>query len=141
MARQYIPVELKNQVFDRAKGICEYCYSQAKFSPNNFEIEHIVPVSREGTTTSENLALACPSCNSYKSNKIEAIDPVSNQVAVLFHPRQMQWSDHFTWSDDTIIMIGKSPTGRATVTLLQTNRAGVVNLRQVLRERDQHPPI
>jgi HNH endonuclease len=141
MARQYIPVELKNQVFDRAKGICEYCYSQAKFSPNNFEIEHIVPVSREGATTSENLALACPSCNSYKSNKIEAIDPVSNQVAVLFHPRQMQWNDHFTWSDDTIIMIGKSPTGRATVTLLQTNRAGVVNLRQVLRERDQHPPI
>jgi 5-methylcytosine-specific restriction endonuclease McrA len=73
MARQYIPVELKNQVFDRAKGICEYCYSQAKFSPNNCEIEYIVPVSREGTTTSENLALACPSCNSYKSNKIEAI--------------------------------------------------------------------
>jgi hypothetical protein len=52
MGRRYIPVELKNQVFDRAKGICEYCYSQTKFSPNNFEIEHIVPVSREGATPS-----------------------------------------------------------------------------------------
>jgi hypothetical protein len=141
MSRQYIPVELKKQVFNRARGICEYCYSQAKFSPNNFEIEHIIPVSREGATTAENLALACPSCNSYKSNKIEAIDPVSNQIASLFHPRQMQWSDHFTWSDDTTMMIGKSPTGRATVTLLQTNREGVVNLRQILCERDQHPPI
>jgi HNH endonuclease len=141
MSRQYIPVDLKNQVFERAKGICEYCYSQVKFSPNNFEIEHIVPVSREGATTAENLALACPSCNSYKSNKIEAIDPISNQAAALFHPRQMQWSDHFTWSDDTTLMIGESPTGRATVALLQTNRAGVVNLRRILHEREQHPPI
>jgi HNH endonuclease len=141
MYRQYISVELKKQVFDRARGICEYCYSQAKFSPNNFEIEHIIPVSREGATIAENLALACPSCNSYKSNKIEAIDPISNQIAPLFHPRLMQWSDHFTWSDDTTMMIGESPTGRATVTLLQTNREGVVNLREILCERDQHPPI
>jgi HNH endonuclease len=141
MARQYIPVELKKQVFERAKGICEYCYSQAKFSLNNFEIEHIVPVSLGGATIADNLALACPSCNSYKSNKIEAIDPISNQVAPLFHPRQMQWSRHFTWSNDTTRMIGESPTGRATVTLLQTNREGVVNLRQILSEIDRHPPV
>jgi HNH endonuclease len=140
MARQYISVELKTQVFDRARGICEYCYSQAKFSPNNFEIEHIVPVSRGGATILDNLALACPSCNSYKSNKIEAIGPISQQAVPLFHPRKMPWASHFTWSDDTTLMIGASPTGRAIVLLLQTNREGVVNLRQILREIDPHPP-
>jgi hypothetical protein len=141
MARQYISVDLKSMVFDRAKGICEYCCSQVKFSPNNFEIEHIIPVSLGGATIAENLALACPSCNSYKSNKTAAIDAVSDQTVRLFHPRQMLWNDHFTWSDDTTIMFGTSPIGRATVALLQTNRPGVVNLRRILSERGEHPPL
>lgn len=140
MSREYISILLRKQVFDRCQGICEYCRSQAKFSPNNFEIEHIVPVSRNGQTTLENLALACPSCNSYKSNKIDSIDPISNQTVPIFHPRQMQWSDHFTWSDDTTIMLGITSIGRATILLLQTNREGVVNLRQVLSDRGFHPP-
>jgi HNH endonuclease len=140
MARQYISTDLKSRVFNRANGICEYCFSQVKFSPNNFEIEHIIPVSLDGETIAENLALACPSCNSCKSNKIEAIDAVSDQTVRLFHPRQMLWNEHFTWSDDTILMFGTSPIGRATVALLQTNRSGVVNLRRILSERGEHPP-
>jgi hypothetical protein len=48
--------------------------------------------------------------------------------------------EHFTWSDDTLLMIGTSPSGRATVMLLKTNRSGVMNLRQLLSERGQHPP-
>lgn len=58
----------------------------------------------------------------------------------IFHPRQMQWADHFIWSDDTITMLGTTAIGRATVLLLQTNREGVVNLRQVLSDRGFHPP-
>lgn len=140
MSREYISIGLRKQVFDRCRGICEYCPSQTKFSPNNFEIEHIIPVSRDGQTTLENLALACPSCNSYKSNKTDSIDPISNQTVPIFHPRQMQRADHFIWSDDTTIMLGTTSIGRATVLLLQTNREGVVNLRQVLSDRGFHPP-
>jgi HNH endonuclease len=140
MARKYISVDLKAEVFERARGLCEYCCSQSMFSPNSFEIEHIVPVSRGGETTSENLALSCSNCNSHKSNKIEAEDPLSAKVVPLFHPRRMDWDEHFTWSDDTLLMIGISPSGRATVMLLTTNRSGVMNLRQLLSERGQHPP-
>jgi len=33
----------------RANGCCEYCLSQAKFSPDPFSIEHIIPRSKGGT--------------------------------------------------------------------------------------------
>jgi HNH endonuclease len=140
MPREYIPVALKQQVFDRAQGICEYCRCQARFAMGPLVIEHIFPLSQGGTTVAENLALACQGCNNYKYNKTEALDPISSQLVPLFHPRQMAWNDHFAWSEDTTLMIGLTPTGRATVALLRTNRPGVVNLRQVLQMAGQHPP-
>lgn len=140
MPREYIPVALKQQVFERAQGICEYCRCQARFAMSSLIIEHIIPLSRGGTTIVNNLALACQGCNNYKYNKTEAIDPISNRLAPLFHPRQMAWSQHFAWSEDTTLMIGLTPTGRATVAQLRTNREGVVNLRQALHITGQHPP-
>jgi 5-methylcytosine-specific restriction endonuclease McrA len=96
MSSEYIPVSLKQLVFDRARGMCEYCRSQAKFAIDPLVIDHIQPVSRGGKTISENLALACQTCNNYKYTKTEAPDPVTNQAVSLFHPRQMIWQDHFT---------------------------------------------
>jgi hypothetical protein len=132
MSSEYVPVALKQLVFDRAKGICEYCRSQAKFAI-------VPPVSRSGKTISENLALACQTCNNYKYTKTEAPDPATNQIVQLFHPRQMVWQEHFTWNEDATQMIGITPIGRATIALLQTNRDGVVNMRQVLSILGYHP--
>jgi HNH endonuclease len=140
MSRTKISNALKKQVSDRARGCCEYCKSQRKFSPSSFEIEHIVPISRGGSNTLENLALACAQCNSHKSNKVKAIDPASGKVVQLFHPRQMDWAEHFTWSNDTLEMLAITSIGRATVALLQTNREAVINLRQILRQLRLHPP-
>ena len=140
MAREYISGKLKQQVFDRAKGECEYCRSQTKFSSTNFEIEHIYPLSRGGSTSFDNLALACRTCNSYKASRIEAIDPISKQIVLLYHPRQMKWHTHFIWSNDTLMMLGLTPIGRVTISILDINREGVINLRELLRERGQHPP-
>ena len=97
-------------------------------------------MSRGGKTVSENLALACQTCNNHKYTKTEAPDPVSGQVVSLFHPRQMTWQDHFAWDEDVTQMIGITPTGRATVVLLQTNRDGVINMRRVLAMMGYHPP-
>lgn len=140
MSRARISNRLKQQVSDRANDCCEYCKSQRKFSPSSFEIEHIIPVSRGGPSTSENLALACAQCNSHKSNKVEAVDPTSGTIVQLFHPRQMHWSEQFIWSDDTLEILAITAIGRATTALLQTNRETVVNLRQILRQLGLHPP-
>jgi hypothetical protein len=100
MARAKLSKALKQQVYDRANG-CEYCRLQRQFA-NSFEVEHIIPVSRGGLDTLDNLALACRHCNSLKSNKVSAIDPASGETVSLFHPRQMAWADHFLWSDNAL---------------------------------------
>ena len=114
MARSKISDALKKQVTHLAQGCCEYCKSQIRFSPNSFEIDHIVPINRGGLSRLENLALACPQCNSRKSDKVSAIDPVSEQTVLLFHPRQMCWADHFCWSNDTLEMIESTGTDRCS---------------------------
>jgi hypothetical protein len=58
----------------------------------------------------------------------------------LFHPRVDRWVEHFAWSDDTTLLIGTTPTGRATVEELKLNREAVVNLRRVLAGAQLHPP-
>jgi hypothetical protein len=130
----------KQAVAQRAKECCEYCQSQARFSPDSFSVEHIVPRSRGGVDVSANLALSCQGCNNRKYISIEALDPVSGETVPLYHPRQQRWHEHFAWNADYTVVLGLTPTGRATVEKLQLNRIGVVNLRRVLRAIGVHPP-
>lgn len=131
---------LRTQVSERAKNCCEYCLSQARFAPEVFSVEHIVPRAKKGQTSLNNLALACQGCNNHKYTHTEAIDPVSGKMVSLFHPRQQKWADHFAWREDFLLIVGLTPTGRATVELLKLNREGVVNLRKVLHLAGEHPP-
>jgi hypothetical protein len=140
MSSEYVPVALKQLVFERARGLCEYCRSQAKYAIDPLVIDHIQPVSKGGQTIEDNLALSCQTCNNYKYNKTEALDPATGQLVPLFHPRRMEWNQHFVWNEDTTQMLGITPTGRATVALFQTNREGVVNMRRVLVIMNEHPP-
>ncbi|BDA74537.1 HNH endonuclease [Rivularia sp. IAM M-261] len=140
MSSEYVPVALKQLVFERARGLCEYCRSQAKYAIDPLVIDHIQPVSKGGQTIEDNLALSCQTCNNYKYNKTEALDPATGQLVPLFNPRLMEWNQHFVWNEDTTQMLGITPTGRATVTLFQTNREGVVNMRRVLVIMNEHPP-
>lgn len=111
-----------------------------KFATQSFSIEHILPRYKGGETTFNNLALSCQGCNNHKHTKIEGIDPVTEQVAPLFHLRQQSWREHFAWSADYTLIVGLTPTGRATVKELQLNRVGLVNLRRVLFALGEHPP-
>jgi hypothetical protein len=79
-------------------------------------------------------------CNIFKSDKIEGIDPVSQLLLPLFNPRDMIWSEHFTWDDSFTLIIGKSAIGRATIESLQLNRRQVRNLRRALIAIGEHPP-
>ncbi len=111
-----------------------------RYSPDPFAVEHIVPRVAGGGNDTSNLALACQGCNNLKFVSIEAVDPVTGVRVPLFHPRQQRWSQHFLWSQDTTVVVGRTPIGRATVERLRLNREGVVNLRRVLATIGQHPP-
>ena len=71
---------------------------------------------------------------------MEARDPASGRLVPLYHPRRDRWDERFAWSDDVTLIIGLTPTGRATVDALLLNRDGVVNLRRLLYMHGEHPP-
>jgi len=129
----------KEEVARRARHCCEYCQSQARFSPDPFSIEHIRPRSRGGAIDPSNLALSCQGCNSHKYTSTEAVDPVTGESVSLFHPRKQKWGDHFIWNEDYTLILGRTPMGRATIEKLKLNRTGLMNLRRVLHGIGEHP--
>lgn len=141
MSEERVTIQQRRAVAARANGICEYCRSQARFATQSFSVEHIIPRSLGGKTSLDNLALACPGCNAHKHTKIDGRDPMSLGRVPLYHPRHQKWSEHFAWSDDFTLIIGITPTGRATVEALHLNRKGLINLRQVLYVSGEHPPL
>ncbi len=132
--------ETRRIVFERANGLCEYCWSQQAFCPDSFAVEHINPGARGGSDDLDNLALSCQGCNNHKYIAIEGVDPVTGKTVVLFNPRIHNWFEHFRWNGDYSQIIGLSQIGRATVARLHLNRMGIVNLRQALRKAGYHPP-
>jgi len=140
MADERISASLRQLVAERARDCCEYCRSQSRFAMQAFSVEHIEPRSQEGGNSADNLALACQGCNNHKYTRTQARDPVTGESVPLFHPRKQQWADHFTWNSDGTLVLGLTPTGRATVEALQLNRHGLINLRRILYTAGEHPP-
>ncbi|MEK7257241.1 MAG: HNH endonuclease [Bacteroidota bacterium] len=141
MADKKIPAAIRQLVAERAKHRCEYCKTPSDYAPGYFEDDHITPKSKGGSSTPDNLARICDGCNNGKSDKTEGIDPVTNQTVRLFHPRKDKWQEHFTWSNNSLFIIGISPLGRATIEVLRMNRTPLVNLRGALFLAGIHPPM
>ena len=96
----YISQNLRSQIESIDRKRCCYCLTTETNSGMPMTIDHIQPTSKGGLNTIENLCLACRTCNEYKSDTTEAIDPLTNQLISLFNPRQQKWQDHFQWSND-----------------------------------------
>ena len=58
----------------------------------------------------------------------------------LYNPRQDKWDRQFAWNEEYTLVVGLTPTGRATVEKLQLNRKGVEDLRRILHTAGEHPP-
>ena len=126
---------LRTFVESRADGRCEYCRRyQDPIGAIFFEVEHIVPQSQGGRTVSENLAFACRHCNAYKAAATEAVDPKTGHLVRLFHPRLDKWSDHFERSPDKLLILGRTPIGRATGMHLRFNDASEQRAREIQRD-------
>lgn len=132
--------KLREQVTKRAKGCCEYCMSQEKYSSSPFSIEHIIPSKKDGSNKMTNLALACQGCNNHKYIKLTGIDPKTQNIVKLFHPRKDEWNLHFEWNENYTVVIGKTPKGRASIVSLKLNRPFLINQRIVYRAYGVHPP-
>jgi hypothetical protein len=95
-----------------------------------FHVEHVIARKHGGSSSLDNLAWACIFCNVFKGSDIASLDPDSGKLAALFNPRQQIWEGHFDMTDG--VVTGKTPSGRATVMLLQINSFEMLALRQAL---------
>lgn len=109
------------QVAQRAGHRCEYCRAPEVIFNFPFEVEHIAPISREGTDSKEKWALACRSCNPYKSSHIEVFDSQEQKTVPLFHPQKQIWGDHFRVDGSNGPIEGITTIGRVTVIRLEMN--------------------
>jgi hypothetical protein len=100
----------------------------------DFHIEHVIARQHGGRDVESNLALACPECNLRKGPNIATIDPDSGKIVPVFNPRMESWSDHFEERDG--FFVGKTATGRGTVTLLAFNLLNRVRLRRKIARLD-----
>jgi hypothetical protein len=124
-------------VTQRAGERCEYCLIRQEHYEATLHLEHIVAKQHGGSDDPSNLALACNHCNLHKGPNIAGIDPGSGQVVPLFNPREQLWTAHFELRGSAIV--GRTPSGRATVTVLAMNAPYEVDLRADLVSLGQYP--
>ena len=108
-------------VSQRAGRRCEYCRAPEVIFNFPFEVEHIIPVSRQGADDPANLALACRACNLRKADHQSGTDEDTGSEVRLFHPRHDSWADHFQTDRETGAIQALTPIGRATIMRLQMN--------------------
>jgi HNH endonuclease len=140
LSRAYVSKALREIVTEAARHRCGYCLTQEVVVGAPMEIEHIVPEALGGRTDEANLWLACSLCNEHKGTRVAALDPVTGERVPLFHPRRHVWSDHLAWSADATRIVGRTPSGRATVVALCLNRLPLVRSRRVWARVGWHPP-
>ena len=88
-------------------------------------------------TTLANLCLCCIRCNLKKGPNIASIDPETDLVVGLYHPRRHSWQEHFVISAEGIIQ-GLTAETRSTVQLLDMNDEDRVRLRVLLLRRGRY---
>lgn len=125
-------------VRERAGGCCEYCRLSIISRVVPFHIDHIIPVKHDGSDDIANLALACYNCNVYKGYNLAGTDPITGEIARLYHPRTQIWDEHFVIQANMHIT-GITPEGRVTVRVLQINLEERIEIRQVLAEIGEYP--
>jgi hypothetical protein len=101
------------------------------------EPDHVIARKHRGQTEEANVAWTCAACNRYKGTDLASIDPETDKIVRLFHPRRDRWKKHFRLEDGLII--GRTPVGRVTVFLLQFNQPSRVRTRRTLIAKGLYP--
>jgi 5-methylcytosine-specific restriction endonuclease McrA len=123
-----------------ARLACGYCRAPQIALPYRLEIEHLLPTSRGGADERHNLWLSCHKCNKLRSNRVTALDPLTQAEARVFDPRRDEWNEHFAHHHDGRSIVGRTAIGRATVAALRLNDMYHVQARSVWIVAGVYPP-
>ena len=79
----------RKNIFERDQHTCQYC--ARKFSKSELTIDHVLPRSRGGRDTWDNLVLACVKCNIKKGSRT----PDEARMPLLREPAKPRWLPKF----------------------------------------------
>ena len=83
--RRYVRFSRFN-IYARDQNRCQYCGRQ--FPRPDLNLDHVVPRSRGGTSTWENVVCSCHRCNRLKGGRT----PAEAGVRLIRQPRRPQWT-------------------------------------------------
>ena len=135
--RAYVSGSIKKLVIARAGHRCEYCRVLAYLSAFDYHIEHIIGLQHGGPNSPNNLAYCCSICNWKKGSNISTILEFGGALIPLFNPRTQNWFDHFENQNGYIQPL--TPTGEATVKLLELNQQNKVEERYTMEQTGFYP--
>ena len=75
----------RRNIFERDRNTCQYCGD--RLPKSDLTLDHVVPQSRGGHDSWENLVLACVRCNVRKANRT----PEEAQMPLLRQPVKPRW--------------------------------------------------
>jgi 5-methylcytosine-specific restriction endonuclease McrA len=79
----------RHNIFERDRNVCQYC---GKLLPRaQLTIDHVMPQSRGGRDSWENLVVACMACNVRKGSRT----PQEANMPLRAEPRRPQWLPRF----------------------------------------------
>ena len=139
MARTPRKPDPRETVELRAGHRCEYCRAPQPVTGIRYHLKHVFPQSLGGTDDLDNLALACPTCNYYKSNHLLGIDEEGVAGRPLFNPRKDRWHEHFEFDSATFQLKGKTAQGKGTINRLKMNHAAQIEARRLWVELEIYP--
>jgi len=107
------PAFTRFNVFLRDRWTCQYC--GAKHRTHELTFDHVIPKSRGGTTTWENICAACQDCNLLKGNYLptecrmfpmtKPVQPTNAELQVngrAYPPNFLHesWNDYLYWDSE-----------------------------------------
>ena len=66
--RESVPYSTRKLLLNKGKVSCHYCGLESTNARKDFHLDHIIPVTRGGTSEFNNLIPSCPKCNQEKTN-------------------------------------------------------------------------
>jgi 5-methylcytosine-specific restriction endonuclease McrA len=109
----------RTKVFERDRFTCRYC-GVSDYPREWLVLEHVIPVTKGGETTEENLVTACRSCNHRKGNKT----PDEAEMPLRDVPRD---------ASPITSLRNSGGSGGGGAEALTPDRVGLTSLREIIR--------
>lgn len=82
----------RRNIFLRDRNTCQYC--GRNFPTGDLNLDHVVPRSRGGLTTWENVVCSCLPCNKRKGGAL----PEEMGLRLIARPARPSWSPHYAFA-------------------------------------------